>query len=142
MKYFLSLVPEKIVGDTYKIVAVKYIDLDTETIHIIPFKLESLSGIKFIRDKSVDGICSLLKNQSTVVFCKSFDKSGMPLDVPIDGFGVFVSTYNGIEHESGKYTFMYEDSLYELVYTALTKSMQRIIRFYNKYCESGGYCFE
>lgn len=32
---------------------------------------------------------------------------------------------------------MYEDSLYELAYTPLIKSMQRIIRFYNKRWDSG-----
>ena len=32
---------------------------------------------------------------------------------------------------------MYEDSLYELAYTPLIKSMRRIIRFYNKHWDSG-----
>lgn len=137
MKYFLSLVPEKIVGDTYKIVSIKYIDLDTETIHITQFTRESLSELKYLEGVNVDGIHDLLKNQSNVVFCKSVEKSGIPLEVPIDGFGEFVSTYNGIEHENGKYRFMYEDSLYELAYTPLIKSMQRIIRFYNKRWDSG-----
>lgn len=137
MKYFLSLVPEKIVGDTYKIVSIKYIDLDTETIHIAPFTRESLSELKYLEGVNVDGIHDLLKNQSNVVFCKSVEKSGIPLEVPIDGFGAFVSTYNGIEHENGKYRFMYEDSLYELAYTPLIKSMRRIIRFYNKHWDSG-----
>ena len=137
MKYFLSLVPEKIIGDTYKIVYIKYIDLDTETIHISPFTHESLSKLNCPEGINVDGIHDLLKNQSNVVFCKSVEKSGIPLEVPIDGFGAFVSTYNGIEHENGKYRFMYEDSLYELAYTPLTKSMQRLIRYYNKHWESG-----
>lgn len=137
MKYFLSLVPEKIVGDTYKIVSIKYIDLDTETIHIALFTRESLSEFKYLEGINVDGIHDLLKNQSNVVFCKSVDKSGIPLEVPIDGFGAFVSTYNGIEHENGKYRFIYEDSLYELAYTPLTKSMQRLIRYYKKHWESG-----
>ena len=137
MKYFLSLVPEKIVGDTYKIVSIKYIDLDTETIHIAPFTRESLSELKYLEGINVDGIHDLLKNQSNVVFCKSVEKSGVPLEVPIDGFGAFVSTYNGIEHENGKYRFMYENSLYELAYTPLIKSMQRLIRFYNKRWDSG-----
>ena len=137
MKYFLSLVPEKIIGDTYKIVSIKYIDLDTETIHIAPFTRESLSELKYLEGINVDGIHDLLKNQSNVVFCKSVEKSGIPLEVPIDGFGAFVSTYNGIEHENGKYRFMYEDSLYELAYTPLIKSMRRIIRFYNKRWDSG-----
>ena len=137
MKYFLSLLPEKIAGDTYKIVSIKYIDLDTETIHIAPFTRESLSELKYLEGVNVDGIHDLLKNQSNVVFCKSVEKSGIPLEVPIDGFGAFVSTYNGIEHENGKYRFIYEDSLYELAYTPLIKSMQRIIRFYNKRWDSG-----
>lgn len=137
MKYFLSLVPEKIVGDTYKIVSIKYIDLDTETIHIAPFTHESLSRLNCLEGINVDGIHDLLKNQSNVVFCKSVEKSGIPLEVPIDGFGAFVSTYDGIEHENGKYRFMYEDSLYELAYTPLIKSMRRIIRFYNKRWDSG-----
>lgn len=137
MKYFLSLVPEKIVGDTYKIVSIKYIDLDTETIHIAPFTHESLSKLNCLEGINVDGIHDLLKNHSNVVFCKSVEKSGIPLEVPIDGFGAFVSTYNGIEHENGKYRFMYEDSLYELAYTPLIKSMRRVIRFYNKRWDSG-----
>ena len=137
MKYFLSLVPEKIIGDTYKIVSIKYIDLDTETIHIAPFTHGSISTLKYLDGINVDGIRDLLKNRNTVLFCKSVDKSGIPLEVPIDGFGAFVSTYNGIEHENGKYRFMYEDSLYELAYTPLTKSMRRLIRFYNKRWDSG-----
>ena len=76
MKYFLSLVPEKIVGDTYKIVSIKYIDLDTETIHIAPFTRESLSKLKYLEGINVDGIHDLLKIRVMLYFVSQLKKVG------------------------------------------------------------------
>ena len=76
MKYFLSLVPEKIIGDTYKIVSIKYIDLDTETIHIAPFTHESLSKFNCIEGINVDGIHDLLKIRVMLYFVSQLKKVG------------------------------------------------------------------